>query len=263
MQPADYAYLYELEEDYWWFAGMRHITAALLDRMCPPGRDRLILDAGCGTGGMLSWLTRYAGNGRVVGIDLIDTALGFCRQRNHEMITQASVQTLPFAESTFDLLTSIDVLVQLDGEGSDQTAIGEMYRVLKPGGLAFVRVAAHEWMKSDHDQALGTKHRYSLTELVGKMRQAGFKTLRETYANSIPMPLAMLRRLVLKPIGLASPGSDVKPLPPGWHWLNSAMTGVLRGEASWLRRVDTKLLIGLSAICVAQKPSDGRSTTAF
>jgi ubiquinone/menaquinone biosynthesis C-methylase UbiE len=261
MQPADYAYLYELEEDYWWFAGMRHITAALLDELCPPQHDRLILDAGCGTGGMLSWLTRYAGNGRVVGIDLVDTALSFCRQSNHEMIAQASVQTLPFAESTFDLLTSFDVLVQLDGKGSDQIAINEMYRVLKPGGLAFVRVAAYEWMKSGHDQALGSKHRYSLTELVGKMNQAGFKTLRDTYANSLPLPLAMFRRLVLKRIGLASPGSDVKPLPSGWRWLNSAMTGMLRGEGAWLRRPDAKLLMGLSAICVAQKPLDRLATT--
>jgi ubiquinone/menaquinone biosynthesis C-methylase UbiE len=260
MQPSDYAYLYELEEDYWWFAGMRHITAALLDQLCPPHRDRLILDAGCGTGGMLSWLTRYAGNGRVAGIDLVDTALDFCRQRHHEMITQASVTGLPFADSTFDLLTSFDVLVQLDGNESDQAAIWEMYRVLKPGGLAFVRVAAHEWMKSSHDDALGSKHRYSLKELVGKMNLAGFDILRETYANSLPMPLAMFRRLVLKRLGLASSGSDVKPLPSGWQWLNSAMTGMLKEEASWLRRPGAKLFMGLSAICVAQKPLDAGAT---
>src|SRR6267154_5018857 len=131
MKPAEYAYLYELEEDYWWFAGMRDITAALLDPLCPTHQDRLILDAGCGTGGMLSWLTRYAGNGRIAGIDLVDTALAFCRRRNHDMLAQASVQTLPFAESSFDLLTSFDVLVQLTDKESDESAIREMYRVLK------------------------------------------------------------------------------------------------------------------------------------
>ena len=256
MEPADYADLYELEEEYWWFAGMREITAALLDQACPPNRDRLILDAGCGTGGMLSWLTRYAGNGRIAGIDLVDTALGFCRRRNHDMLARASVQALPFAESSFDLLTSFDVLVQLEDKQSDESAIREMYRVLKPGGLAFVRVAAHEWMKSGHDHALGTTHRYSLKELVAKMKQAGFDIRRETYANSLPMPLAVVRRLILKRIGLASPGSDVKPLSPGWQWLNTALTGALKAEAKWLRRPDSKLFMGLSAICVAQKPLD-------
>jgi SAM-dependent methyltransferase len=174
------------------------------------------------------------------------------------MIAQASVETLPFAESTFDLVTSFDVLVQLDGNESDQAAIGAMYRVLKPAGLAFVRVAAHKWMKSGHDVAVGDKHRYSLQELVGKMKQAGFQILRDTYANSLPMPLAMLRRLVLKRIGLASAGSDVKALPPGWQWLNSAMRGMLKGEASWLRHPDARLVMGLSAICVARKPLEVR-----
>ncbi len=254
MQPEDYADLYQLEEDYWWFAGMRQITAALLDQVCPPHQDRLILDAGCGTGGMLSWLERYAGNGQVTGIDLVGTALGFCQERGHKMIAQASVQTLPFADAAFDLVTSFDVLVQLADEDSVQAALGEMYRVLKPGGSVFVRVAAFEWLKSEHDKALGSQRRYSLAELTGKMKQAGFEIVRGTYANSIPMPLAMFRRLVLMRIGLATRGSDVKPLPVGWQWINSAMTGVLKGEALWLQRSGAKLIIGLSAICVAQKP---------
>ena len=29
MQAEDYEYLYRLEEDFWWFPGMREITAAL------------------------------------------------------------------------------------------------------------------------------------------------------------------------------------------------------------------------------------------
>src|SRR5260221_3040921 len=167
---------------------MRGITAALLDQACPPNRDRLSLERGCGTGGMLSWLTRYAGNGRIAGIDLVDTALTFCRRRNHDMLARAAVQSLPFAESTFDLLTSFDVLVQLQDKDSDKSAIREMYRVLKPGGLAFVRVAEHEWMKSGHDDSLGTTHRYSLKELVTKMKQAGFEIRRGNKANSLPLP---------------------------------------------------------------------------
>ncbi len=83
MQSEDFAYLYDLEEKFWWFVGMRAITAALLDPVCAPGRDRLILDDGCGTGGNLEWLKRYAGNGKVVGLDLETDALGFCRERRH------------------------------------------------------------------------------------------------------------------------------------------------------------------------------------
>lgn len=252
MQDEDFAYLYELERTFWWFVGMQDVTAAMLDPVCPQGVDRKILDAGSGTGGMMSWLGRYSGEGRIFGIDLTSTALAFCRKQGHRLLTQASVTAVPFADSTFDLVTSFDVLVQLPSNGSDDMAIDEMKRVLKPGGILFARVAAYEWLKSGHDASLATQYRYTLPEIADKLERAGFEVLRSTYANSFLLPLAIFTRLVLKPIGLVK-GSDVKPLPAALRWINSPMTGALRTEARWLRRGETKLGFGLSAICVARK----------
>jgi ubiquinone/menaquinone biosynthesis C-methylase UbiE len=113
MQKEDFEFLYELEESLWWFVGMREITSALLDSVVGVPRNRMVLDAGCGTGGMLSWLERYAGAGKVFGIDLFEDALNFCRKNHHQNIAQASVTSLPFADRVFDLVTSFDVLVQL------------------------------------------------------------------------------------------------------------------------------------------------------
>jgi SAM-dependent methyltransferase len=254
LRSEDYAYLYELEESFWWFLGMRRVTAAVLDPVCPPGRARDILDAGCGTGGMLTWLGRYAGGGRVAGIDFSSDALAFCRERGLRDVAQASVTALPFADSTFDLVTSFDVLVQLPGEGSDETAMREMFRVLRPGGVAFVRGAAYAWMRSGHDEALGTQRRYSLGRLAAGMGRAGFRVRRATYANSLLLPAAALRRLVLKRLGLADSGSDVKPLPPSLAWLNRALASALYAEARLLRLPGAKLPAGLSAVCVAERP---------
>lgn len=253
MRTEDYEYLYHLEETFWWFAGMREITAALLDPLLAP-RDRVILDAGCGTGGNLEWLARYAGNGRVVGIDLVSTALEFCRKRAHEHLALASATGLPFADKSFDLVTSFDVLVQIPGPGADERAMREMFRVLKPGGIAFMRGAAFEWMKSGHDRALGTERRYDLDELREKLKRAGFEVLRETYANSLLFPVAAFRRLLLKRLGLADEGSDVKPLPQNLQWLNRVFTNALLWEAKRLCDPNAKLPVGLSAICVARRP---------
>ncbi|MBO0722317.1 MAG: class I SAM-dependent methyltransferase, partial [Blastocatellia bacterium] len=253
MTTEDYEYLYHLEENFWWFAGMREITASLFDPFLPPG-DRVILDAGCGTGGNLEWLARYAGNGRVVGIDLISTAIEFCRKRNHEHLVQASATDLPFADESFDLITSFDVLAHIQGRGADERAAREMFRVVKTGGVAFVRNAAYEWMKSGHDRALGTERRYTLDELREKLKRVGFEILRETYANSLLFPLVALRRLLLKRIGLADKGSDVKPLPQNLQWINRMMTKALLWEANRLRNPNAILPAGLSAICVARRP---------
>lgn len=253
MQTEDYQYLYDLEAHFWWFAGMREITAALLDPLVAEKRDSVILDAGCGTGGNLEWLRRYVGNGGIVGLDFVNTALRFCQQSGQRLLVQASATHLPFADEVFDVVTSFDVLVQLPGVGADEQAIREMYRVLKPGGIAFVRAAAYAWMKSEHDAALDSQRRYTLGELQRKLERAGFKIRRATYANSILLPVVMMRRLVLKRWGLVGAGSDVKPLPPQLQGLNVWLERVLLAEAHWLRRSLHRLPCGLSAICVAEK----------
>jgi len=255
MQTADYEHLYALEESFWWFVGMRAITSALLDPFCPPGRDRLVLDAGCGTGLNLAWLRRYAGRRRVCGIDISADALRFSRTRRHGLLARASVCALPFAAARFDLVTSFDVLVQLPGAGADAQAVAEMYRVLRPGGVAFVRVAAYGWMMSAHDRAINTQRRYNRAELQRLLTGAGFRILRTTYANSLLLPAAALHRLALKRLGLADDGSDVKPLAPGLAWLNGALQSALDLEARWLSSARCALPAGLSAICVVQKPA--------
>lgn len=256
MRADDYADLYAAEDDLWWFVGMRAITAALLDPLCPPGRDRTILDAGCGTGANLAWLIRFAGGGRVVGVDLASAALDFSRARRpgaRPALAQASVTHLPFADRAFDLVTSFDVLGQIPA-GGDARALGEIGRVLRPGGIAFIRVAAYRWMRSEHDEALGTHRRYTIGGLTGDVERAGLRVLRATYANSVLLPVVVLRRLVLKRAGLAARGSDVKRLPPRLEWVNRALTRVLGTEARVLRRPRGRFRAGLSVICVAERP---------
>lgn len=254
MKFEDYQYLYEVEENLWWFRGMEKITRVLLDEVCADSRKRMILDAGCGTGGMMNFLARYANGGQIFGIDLVQTALEFCRQRNHQLLAQASITHLPFTDEIFDLVTSFDVMQQLPETDLDALAISEMFRVLKPNGICFARVAAYERLKSGHDAALSTHHRYNLKELETKMKNAGFEVVRTTYANSHLLPVAVVRRLLLKKIGLADKGSDVKPLPPNLAWLNRIFTKILEREAKTLQKPKAKFSFGLSAICVARKP---------
>jgi ubiquinone/menaquinone biosynthesis C-methylase UbiE len=252
MQTEDFVYLYEVEDKLWWFVGMREIAAALVDECCPQDIKN-VLDIGCGTGLNLKWLERYAKAEAISGLDVEKTALDFCRERGGNFLTQSSATDLPFADESFDLVTSFDVLVQIPGERADEKALAEMHRVLKPKGVAFVRVAAYEWMRSGHDRALNSQRRYTARELSKKLENAGFTVLRKTYANTLPFPLAVVRRLILKPIGLSDKGSDVKPFPPSLAWLNRILTRALLAEANFLKRPNRNLPFGLSAICVARK----------
>lgn len=238
----------------WWFAGMREITAAILDAHCPPNPAQ-ILDIGCGTGINLKWLERYTrgDSSAIKGLDCEMVALEFCRQRGENFLVQGSATTLPFADETFDLVTSFDVLVQILEMDGDEAAIAEMFRVLRKGGTAFVRAAAYPWMSSGHDRAINSQRRFYLNDLTRKMENAGFRILRKTYANTFSFPLAVTRRLILKPLKIADAGSDVKLLPPHLEWLNRLLLQSLLAEAAILRRPNASLPCGLSAVCVARK----------
>jgi ubiquinone/menaquinone biosynthesis C-methylase UbiE len=254
MQAKDFEDLYETEENLWWFAGMRRISAALLDEFCRADFEN-ILDIGCGTGLNLEWLRRYGDPPSIKGLDVEAVALNFCRARGSSHLTRASATELPFPEASFDLVTSFDVLVQIPGEKADEKAIAEMFRVLKPGGILFVRVAAYKWMWSGHDEAINTQRRYSLPEISQKLENAGFTILRKTYANTLLFPAAVLRRHVLSRLGSSGGESDVKPFPPSMEWLNRMLTRAMFLEARFLKGRRRQLPFGLSAICVARKES--------
>src|SRR5205823_5341194 len=136
---AYYQRLREVEDRHWWSRGMRTIARALLEPFLPPGQPWDILDAGCGTGVTLDWLGRLGISGRAVGIDISPHALTFCRSRNQTDLSLASLLDLPFPDGSFDLITCLDVLQHLPLPDGDLRGLQECHRVLKPGGILFVR----------------------------------------------------------------------------------------------------------------------------
>ncbi|MBI2820603.1 MAG: methyltransferase domain-containing protein [Acidobacteria bacterium] len=256
MRDIDLLYTYRLEENFWWFRGMRRITWSWIGDLKPQS----ILDAGCGTGFHLQWLRQRLGAGSVTGIDLSQTALDFTRRRQPDgPLARASITHLPFAGESFDLVTSFDVIVSLAPD-SVAGALSEFHRVLRPGGHLFVRAAAFAWLYSSHDAELQTQARYSLPRLCALLSGAGFRVLRHSYANLFLFPIAAARRL-LKRAGLFS-GPDVRPMPAVLAPLEPLLLQALNLEAALLKARTRSLPFGLSAIVLAQKPGQDAAGSA-
>ena len=247
MEREEYLRLFDLEDRLWWFLGMRRVSSTLLDRYLPPRQtERWILDAGCGTGGMLETLRLY---GQTFGSDASPQALRFASKRAVAPLVQADVCRLPFASESFDLVTSLDVIYH-SCVSSDDEALLEMARVLRPGGFILLRVPALKLFRSRHDVAVHTRHRYRRRELEEKLKQAGFAPEFVSYLNCILLPLAILRRGVDRLLRPGHQGSEVEPVAP---WLNQALLRILMLEATWIRA--GTLPFGLSLVAVARKIS--------
>jgi ubiquinone/menaquinone biosynthesis C-methylase UbiE len=248
MRDEEYRAMFELEERLWWYEGMRGITASLLGPALKKGRKQRVLDIGCGTGYSCVWLRQRFGFACAYGIDVSPRAAEFWQARRLDTVALATADKLPFEENEFDLVTCFDVIYQLDDERASQ-AVAEIHRVLRPGGLLFMREPAYEWLRGSHDIAVSTQHRYTLTELKRLLVGEGLAPIGATYANTLLLGAAVLRRLASR--ARRSSGSDVRPIP---GWLNAILGSVLRLEARLLNRVSFPF--GLSAIVVAQKLLD-------
>ncbi len=99
---------------------------------------RKVLDVGSGNGYVLS---RYAQEGAdVFGIDLTSAAVKLCQQRFellglHGDFRVANAEQLPFEDESFDCVCSMGVLHHTPNTAA---AVGEIFRVLKPGGRLIV-----------------------------------------------------------------------------------------------------------------------------
>jgi len=248
--------LYEVEEKHWWSMGMREIAAGILDANYPGVQGLKILDAGCGTGITLSWLERYSGPNRVVGIDLSWYALQFCGKRREYLLSNSSVLELPFKNDLFDLISCNDVVQHLPGDGADKISFKEFYRVLKPSGCLFLRTNSSQGMGKRKASGNGNYRRYMRDELKEKIQQAGFNILKATYANSLlsilPTAQRFLKRKQVSPD--LYQGLAIRLLPANRQWLNTLLYWILKSEAWFLSKPGISSPFGQTLFFLAQKP---------
>jgi len=92
------------------------------------GRGARVLEAGCGTGLILSRVAPLAK--LAVGVDLSRGMLGQARARGLKVV-HGSVTDIPFADASFDVCYSFKVLAHVE---AIERALAEMARVVRPGG---------------------------------------------------------------------------------------------------------------------------------
>lgn len=127
-----------------------------------PCRGRA-LDVGCGNGKTVSALVE-AGM-EVTGVDFSTEAIGRCRVAYPKAeFVECDASSLPFPDGSFDLVTAVHVLENLE-DGRLEEAASEIGRVLAPGGYLFVRCFTPDDMRSG-DSRNGIFYRYYRPEDV-------------------------------------------------------------------------------------------------
>jgi len=181
------------------------VNRALLERWLPTGLESVLktdLFDECVSDGLYPVLALHAG--RVAGIDISPAVVAAADWRHRDLETTVSdVRALPFERESFDAVVSNSTLDHLEGIDEVATALGEIQRVIRPGGRLVLTVdnpyhplvAARNALPAALARAIRpTPYPSAWTcgpnTLGGLLRRTGFQVLETTAILHFPRVIA-------------------------------------------------------------------------
>ncbi|ALM10236.1 MAG: SAM-dependent methyltransferase [Candidatus Peribacter riflensis] len=226
MQLPQFQVHADLEERHWWFLGRRDIFRALLTRVLPPFRERLILDVGCGTGGNTAAFNRLY---TCVGIDPSLDAVSFARQRfpgiefRHGYAPQDCRDLLERA----DAVLFLDVLEHVQ---DDFSLVSQLLAAMKPGAYLLMMAPGDPELWGPHDRGFEHERRYSLPRFRMLWEGLSVEECVCSALNARLHPIAKLSRLFSRLRGRSlGPGQTDLSLPSAP--VNALLRWIFGGEA--------------------------------
>jgi SAM-dependent methyltransferase len=212
-----------------------------------------VLDLACGSGEpSISIAALLNGTGQVIGVDMAALPLEVARERARKRgltnveYQQADVHALPFADASFDRVTSrLGVMFF----GDLPAALGEMRRVLKPGG----RLALLAWgaMQQPYfDATIGTVRRIRPELEIPATAQSMF-------TFGVPGTLSAALGIA----GFSAVEERVRELKWDWHGTPEEMWDYFRGVTvpfrALLEKADGDPAVDAAVLAVLHQKFDG------
>ena len=197
--PSEYddAFMETMASQYLERTAWTQLRLGALHELVEPAAGDRIVDLGCAAGALTHFLSGFGA--AAVGVDSEERAITKARSLFPELeFRQADVAELPFAEDSFDKAVAGDLVEHL-GEETFRAMLGELQRVLVPGGSLSIytpnplhpieRLKARNLVLAQNPTHIGLRTSAELAEIL---RDCGFVVDRDSWRASF---FPVLRRV--------------------------------------------------------------------
>ncbi len=229
-----YLKMASVEDTLWWYRSLHTLVLNTLSE-CRPPAESAILDAGCGTGGVMQSLLKR-GYRNVKGFDLSTDAIEICRERGLD-VRKGDIKEIDGVwRETFDVVISNDVLCYLD-EAQARSTLLKVHAVLKPGGLFMGNLPAFDAFAGIHDISVGIRKRYARREFMEVVGPEQFEVVSMRYWPFLLSPIVFAARLSQRIRIRFDRNLEIKSdidLPP--RWINQLLFRIVCFENAVFRK---------------------------
>jgi SAM-dependent methyltransferase len=189
--------MFEAETDMWWYK-ILHEKILKLITLNTNNKNLKILDAGCGTGGLITFLSQN-GYKNIKGFDYSDDAVLFCKKRNLNVIKADITNLGSLFDEKFDIIICNDVLYQFNNESITGILQG-LFSRLKDEGMIISNNQAFDIFSGTHDIAVGSQQRFTISKIKNLVftSNPNYNIVYSNYWSLFLSPLILLIRLTQK-----------------------------------------------------------------
>lgn len=146
----------------------------------------VILDIGCSTGFLLADLKAAFPNANVMGADIVlGPLLNLAKASPEIPLLHFDLTRCPLPDNSVGVAVLLNVLEHIEDHA---LAVRQLYRILKPGGIAVIEVPAGPELFDIYDELLMHYRRYKLPGLRHLFLDSGFLVLQQSHLGFFLYP---------------------------------------------------------------------------